>query len=63
MTMPTSPQAVKRMQPMQEEKMRKMRSGITAAVNISFTLDHEHDLEKWPFGDDYVDVFQSDSLH
>ena len=34
----TSPQAVKRMHPRQEEKTRKMRSGITAAVNISFTL-------------------------
>ena len=46
----TSPQAVKRMQPRQEEKTRKMRRGITAAVNISFTF-HD-DLDGYDDGDD-----------
>ena len=40
---PTSPQAVKSMQPRQEDNTRKISKGITAAVNISFTLDNDAD--------------------
>ena len=40
---PTSPQAVKSMQPRQEDNTRKISKGITAAVNISFTLDRNDD--------------------
>ena len=40
---PTSPQLVKSMQPRQEDNTRKISKGITAAVNISFTLDRNDD--------------------